>query len=354
MSDKYIIPKQTPQVVNSYNYKYPAGVVNTLERRTLVKHLCIDSLFRKNYNSTLSSNFSYILTEPINNVVSMNVSAIEFPNAWYTFSGENHSNEFTITIYHAPTPPDNTSLVYPPVMTHLIKIPDGNYRSDILRDAMNNMFSNIRGGLEYIYFDINEVNTHCVFRTKALGDDKKEALLVDSTLAPGSFRFTIDFTVEADRNRPLYKNAGWMLGFRNKTYEAIALSDPVIIKTESSFSTQIFHWYIESESSYGSSVQNYIFLDIDDHNKNFNSSNFAINSEDSNLGNNVIGRISVSSGMNTTITNTANDFVFKRRDYFGPIKLERIHIRLINKLGEPIALNGNDYSFVLEIEQLYS
>ena len=353
MSDKYIIPKQTPQVVNSYNYKYPAGVVNTLERRTLVKHLCIDSLFRKNYNSTLSSNFSYILTEPINNVVSVNVSAIEFPNAWYTFSGENHSNEFTITIYNAPTPPDNTSTPYPTVMTHVIKIPDGNYRSDILRDAMNNMFSNIRGGLEYIYFDINEINTHCIFRTKAVGDDNKAVLFQDSTILTG-FRFTIDFTVEADRNRPLYKNAGWMLGFRNKTYEAIPLINPVIIKTEARFSTQIFHWYLESESSYGSSVQNYIFLDIDDHNKNFNSSNFAINSEDSNLGNNVIGRISVSSGMNTTITNTANDFVFKRRDYFGPIKLERIHIRLINKLGEPIALNGNDFSFVLEIEQLYS
>ena len=352
MSDKYIIPKQSPPVVNSYNYKYPAGVVNTLERRTLVKHLCIDSLFRKNYNSTLSSNFSYILTEPINNVVSVNVSAIEFPNAWYTFSGENHSNEFTITIYNAPTPPDNTTTPYPTVMTHLIKIPDGNYRSDILRDAMNNMFSNLRQGLEYIYFDINEINTHCIFRTKAVGDDINSVLFQDSTIATG-FRFTIDFTVEADRNRPLYKNAGWMLGFRNKTYEA-GLKEPVRILTEKSFSTQIFHWYIESESSYGSSVQNYIFLDIDDHNKNFNSSNFAINSEDSNLGNNVIGRISVSSGMNTTITNTANDFVFKRRDYFGPIKLERIHIRLINKLGEPIALNGNDYSFVLEIEQLYS
>ncbi len=352
MSDQYIIPKSAQQVVNSYNYKYPTGVVNNLERRTLIKHLCIDSLFRKNYNSTLSSNFSYILTEPINNVVSVNVSAIEFPNAWYTFSGENHSNEFTITIYNAPSPADNTSLIYPPVITHLIKIPDGNYRSDVLRDAVNRMFSNIRNGLEYLYFDINEINTHCVFRTKAAGDDNK-GLFEDSTL-PIGFKFTIDFTVEVDRGRPLYKNAGWMLGFRNKTYEAVALIEPIKILTELSFTTQTFHWFIESESSYGSSVQNYIFLDIDDHNKNFNSNNFAINSEDSNLGNNVIGRISVSSGMNTTITNTANDFVFKRRDYFGPVKLERIHIRLINKLGEPIALNGNDFSFVLEIEHLYS
>lgn len=352
MSDKYIIPKHSPSVINSYNYKYPNGVVNNIERRTMTKHLCIDSLFRKNYNSTLSSNFSYILTEPINNVVSINVSAIEFPNAWYTFSSNNQSNEFTITIYNAPSPPDDTTLVYPATITHIIKIPDGNYRSDILRDSINNMFSNIRNGLEYIYFDINEINTHCIFRTKTSGDDNK-GLFEDSTL-PVDFRFTLDFTVSADPGRPLYKNAGWMLGFRGKIYEAAALVEPVKIQTELSFSTQTFHWFIESESSYGSNVQNYIFLDIDDHNKNYNSNNFAINSEESNLGNNVIGRISVVSGMNTTITNTANDFVFKRRDYFGPIKLERMNIKLINKLGEPIALNGNDFSFVLEIDQLYS
>jgi hypothetical protein len=243
-------------------------------------------------------------------------------------------------------------LAYPTTITHIIKLPDGNYRSDILRDAINNMFSNLRNGLEYIYFDINEINTHCIFRTKTTGDDNK-GLFEDSTL-PVDFRFTLDFTISADRDRPLYKNAGWMLGYRGKTYEAVALIEPIKIQTELSFSIQTFHWFIESESSYGSNVQNYIFLEIDDYNKSFNSNNFVINSEDSSLGNNVIGRISVVSGMNTTITNTANDFVFKRRDYFGPIKLERMTVKLINKLGEPIQLNGNDFSFVLEIEQLYS
>jgi hypothetical protein len=67
-----------------------------------------------------------------------------------------------------------------------------------------------------------------------------------------------------------------------------------------------------------------------------------------------MGRISVVSGMNTIITNTASDRVFKKREYFGPIKLEKLNVRLLNRFGEPILMNDNDFSFTLEIEQLYS
>jgi len=31
-----------------------------------------------------------------------------------------------------------------------------------------------------------------------------------------------------------------------------------------------------------------------------------------------------------------------------------MRIKLVNKLGEPIELNRNDFSFVLEIKELYS
>ena len=67
-----------------------------------------------------------------------------------------------------------------------------------------------------------------------------------------------------------------------------------------------------------------------------------------------MGRIQIVTGFNTILTNNNSDLVFKKREYFGPVKLEKVHIRLLNKYGEPVDLNGNDFSFVLEIEQLYS
>lgn len=331
---------------------YPTEMICGKERRIITRHICVDSLFRKNYSSTLSSDFAFVLPQPINNVLSMEVTAMEFPNSWYTFSKEYYSNLFTVTLYNAPNPPDLTGTTYASEITHVIEIPEGNYQSDNLKDAINNTFSNIRGGLEYIFFDINEKNARCIFRTKTADDDDKGVFLDADN--PVDFSFKIDFTVAEYPNRPLFKNAGWMLGFRNSSYTVSMSLNATVIRTDTEFEIQTFRWFLESESSYGSGVHNYIFLDLDDFNKNFNTNSFIINSDESILGNNTIGRISVTSGMNTIVANTASDFVFKKREYFGPVKLERMRIKLVNKLGEPIELNRNDFSFVLEIKELYS
>ena len=357
-----IINKPNPTVINTYDYKYPAGKINPVEKRINVKNLCIDSVFRKNYDKTKSNNFTFTLPEIINNVISLNVSAIEFPNCWYTFDGRNKSNEFTITIYNAPSPSD-TAEVYPPEITHVIQIPSGNYRSDMFRDSINNLFSNIRYGLEYIYFDVNELTSKCVFRSKSSGDDIKNLFMNSDILnadPSNSFYFTLNFSVDSDPERPLYMNAGWMMGFR-KSFYTVSYTDPPysdIISgsfTAGTLGAKDYNWYIEGESSYGSNIQNYIYLEIDDFHKNFVTNTVIANSDNENyLGNNIMGRISVVSGMNTIITNTASDRVFKKREYFGPVKLEKLNIRLLNRFGDPILMNDNDFSFTLEIEQLYS
>lgn len=357
MSNTYMIPKPHTNVSYTHPVKYPSGTLNPTERKVITRNLCIDTLFRKNYDKTSSTNFLHTLPDPITNVVSMNVTAVEFPNAWYTFASENHSNEFTITVHNPPTPStmqfDDPTFQYQEEYRHVIKIPDGSYRSDLLRDAINNLLLNTGQGLEYIRFDINEINTRCLFRTKTSNDGNISDEMVNDSL-PSDFYFTVDFRVDADTSRPLYKNAGWMLGFKHPTYE-VHFSQSGYVNFVDSESTQVYNWYVESESSYGSGIQNYVFLEIDDFNKNFSTNTlFANTANETYLGNNIMGRISVVTGMNTIITNTASDCVFKKREYFGPVKLEKLFIRLLNKFGDPVLLNGNDFSFVLEIEQLYS
>lgn len=339
--------------IYTHNINYPNGAMNPTDRKVITRNICVDTLFRKNYNGTLSTSFLYTLPDPVSNVISMNVTAIEFPNAWHTFSSENQSNEFTITVYNAPTPMVKASngIRYSNVMQTTVKIPDGSYRSDLLRDAINNIFTNTGNGLEYIRFDINEINTRCVFRTKTTSDGNVADELANNSL-PHNFYFTIDFGVGV--NRPLYRNAGWMLGFKQQVYE-VHYSSAGHINIADSDSPQQYNWYLDSESSYGNGIHNYIFLEIDDFNNNFSTNTILANtSNDTYLGNNIMGRISVTTGMNTIITNTTSDCVFKKRVYFGPVKVEKLFIRLLNKYGEPIVLNKNDYSFVLEIEQLYS
>lgn len=351
----------TTPIYNTNETKYPKGTMNPTERKVITRNLCIDTMFRKNYDKTSPTNFVYTLPTSINNVMSMSVSAIEFPNAWYTFTDENQSNEFTITLYNTPTPSDLTlvdpTFEYPQVITHVIQVPPGNYQSNVLPDVMNNLFINTRNGLEFLWFSIDEIDTKVSFRTKTSGDGTNNPLFVNDAIyeaSNGDFYFTLDFRVSSQPGRPLYRNAGWLLGFRQPYYESRYLETPVVnrILADSVF---YYNWYLKSESSYGSGIHNYVYLDIDDFNKNFTTNTIVANTEnDAYLGNNTMGRISVTTGMNTIITNTASDRVFKKREYFGPVKLEKLHIRLLNKFGEPILLNGNDFSFALEIEQLYS
>jgi hypothetical protein len=38
----------------------------------------------------------------------------------------------------------------------------------------------------------------------------------------------------------------------------------------------------------------------------------------------------------------------------GPVRLEKLTIRLLDKFGNVIHLNGNDYSIALELQVLYN
>ena len=145
--------------------------------------------------------------------------------------------------------------------------------------------------------------------------------------------FTLDFTVQPC---VLQQSCGWTLGFRSSTY------------TSEFDGTRHF---VTSEGSYGS-VDNYFFLEIDDFQHNFMTDSIVstvINRGTSTfLGNNIIARIPV----NSSVFNDTN--VHFKRDYFGPVTLERLRIRLLNRFGEVVSLQSNDFSFSLELKELYS
>ena len=55
----------------SYNSNYVSGVINPLKKITIKKNLCIDSRFRENYYTTLSTDFFITLPLLVNNVLTM-------------------------------------------------------------------------------------------------------------------------------------------------------------------------------------------------------------------------------------------------------------------------------------------
>ena len=72
------------------------------------------------------------------------------------------------------------------------------------------------------------------------------------------------------------------------------------------------------------------------------------------LSQDIIAKIQVKFGSYMINLDDGGDNIYKKREYFGPVNIERLHIQLIDKYGQFIDLNGCDYSMSLEFEQVYS
>lgn len=157
--------------------------------------------------------------------------------------------------------------------------------------------------------------------------------------------------------RPLYKNAGWALGFYRDVYEVNnvkAFASQTRFDTGGTYLPLIFNRYVESESSYGSSVTQYFFLELDDYNRNFTSNTIiAETGGGTHLGNNIIARIPMTApALNINYT-SPSDLIFKQRDYFGPVKIEKLHLRLVDRFGDTLDIQNNDYSVAIELTTTY-
>ena len=326
--EKPIVSKPDLPFVYAKNSEFFGGTMNPLDTHLVSRVICVNSLFRDDMVSKkhypintawfisvqvnpplrgLASDFVFRLPEPLKNVASMELMSIELPTwAWYDVTTRHHSNYFTVAWTGLTGYPDCSGLQ--------VAIPDGNYTApqmqtainDALQAAINEFLSEDLSGV--IFCSIDMVTTF------SCRDN------------PG-FTFGLNFmTVENDK---MYENLGWKLGFRQYFY-----------------SGQI----VKSEAQYLSSSDAYVFLDVDDFNRN-NQSNtvMAYVADDAYIGNNLLARISLQEVALQGVSKLC-----KRREYFGAVRLEKLRIRLLDRFGRVIDMHQSDYSLALEFKQIYS
>jgi len=338
---KPIIKHEDPPVIHTRQEEYTRSDLNPVEKRTSTKTLCVDTLFRSNYDTTKSTDYIYKLPLPINNVMSLQLTSFEFPNTIYIFTSTN--NTFELTLYNINT--GLTDVSGNPIYTtetQKITIPPGNYSSTEFKTIMNNIFINTQTvGLSFLNVDMSIQYNTIIYINNTPYDPSNNYYSPD-------FYFKINFAIG---NQPIYKTAGWMIGFRKEIY-IIKKTDTYtnIINTTPPI---VYNGYLSSESTYGSTIDNYIFLEIDDYHNNFPTNTFVSTNTTSYIGKNILARVVLTSGSNTIITDNASDGILKKREYFGPIKLEKFRIRVLNRYGDVINIQQNDFSFVLELKQLY-
>ena len=474
----------TPSII----HEYAKGVINPLERRTIKRIISIDTLFRTDHGSTSSADYIWNLPTPINNVLSMKIVSMEFPNIIKMFSSTRKNSIFTVHLYNVPqrynVSVDTTKTVF---INHVetILIPDGFYVSTDYEIIMSNYFINALAptkgtivadlssnnitympraatmetarpgqliyedastnqlkfnGLKFLVLEVSGLSSKTIIRSRESSDEIPTtepsyrafsgSYATNPEYSP-NFWFKLDFNVQEDKSfteyyreggvfvrnvtyetqtingqpvqvmvdpapngaecatastarvhmtsktlqcfrpkldphtgkvmrtntkmRPLYKNAGWAMGFYKDIYEVkTGVAFITRLNPNATYKPVTYSLYVESESSYGSSVSQYFFLELDDYNRNFTTNTIiAETGGGTHLGNNIIARIPITSPALNINHTSPSDLIFKQRDYFGPVKIEKLHLRLVDRYGETLDIQNNDYSVAIELITTY-
>ena len=181
------------------------GSINPLNKRILRQNINIDTRFRENYYTTVSSNFHVDLPLRLTGVVSLQLSALELPNTFYVISQVFGNNFFVLEIPNEPT-----------VKPLIVTIPDGNYDYLGLQNYINNFLADAGENYSDIQF-LADANTPAGSGPQG-GSGK---MIVGST--SGTLNFSINFLTDRygneDRQTPLPLKCGWLMGFRDGYYE---------------------------------------------------------------------------------------------------------------------------------------
>jgi len=381
----------------------PSWYLNPAATRTITQDMSVDTRFRPEYYSTLSTNFTVDLPEPQKKVISMRISAIEMPMTYYSISNSLGNNTMLVISDSAP----DTSKEYysdingaatvdfsPTNLAWLVIMADGNYdtiswmnaasrakaetavnealslaipgaidelgrfykfSSPITSDYLNTDFevSSVNSVPERqdIRFSMNRINGKSAFGTPQptdiiAGNAGEYITSTTNSKQISTLRFNVDVAGNLDTDTNIQMKLGWTLGFRAAQYVMGAVS-PVTSSTPIS---------AVSEGTGFITGPRYAFLSVEDY-LNSARPSFIVAYGTHTKANNIITRINLGGGgyhnlatRDAGLTGHTN----RTREYFGPVDIQRLTIKLQDEYGRVIDINNMDWSFTVTFKKLYN
>jgi len=295
--NKYLNP------VEAFPTNIARSDLNGVKRKTIHQTIVLNTLFREDYKNTTSTDFSLVLPYQFKNVLSIRLSSVQLPNVLYCFSHVKMNN--LMYIQETGEGDDNCG--------GAVTLCDGNYTITEVAEALQ--------------YAINDQLGISPPRFLVTANTATQKITIMNTKNTFKMNFLKD--VESiDFNSTL----GWILGFREKEY----------------FCSAVY----TAESVYNCSASEYLFFVLNDFNHSQTQTILAMYSKNY-LGSNILAMIPLTSNSFNICFNNGSDYLEKKREYFGPVNIQRLKIELRNQYGEIVDLNRMDFSFSLELEMGY-
>jgi hypothetical protein len=340
-----IIPKES---INGYNYDVMTSVY------------VFNTVARNEFYTTTASSSTYDLPVKWKNVISISLSAATIPNVMYAFNFEEGTDQIYIE-------EDNTGI------SGIVTIPAGNYSPfefqfgpgnfilpeasfpKALTDAINNQLNTFSGvppvGRFTVTIDIsnrkttitNSTNTFTMITTgKDAYNDPNQVQknpAQASCLNPFSNRVFIDYGVNPPKREDLpvidyVSTMGYLMGFRNIVYGGL-----------NSYT---------SESIFNNTYSNYLYFCLDDYTGSQPLTNTYGMGNGTFLKENILGVIPINSNLFSPTFDSNANFIYKKREYFGPVDISRITVKLVNQKGNLVNLHNSNFNFALQVKSIYN
>ena len=184
---------------------------------------------------------------------------------------------------------------------------------------------------------------------------------------------SLDFRLP-DENRDIKLNLGWILGFRKEFYccNDYVLEEDVWTQSKTGcwpckqYNTDISLNSLEvwgdnqpygfiSEGNLDLAGPKYLFIIVNDYNNNVHNKYTSISYGSVNISSsNILAKIPMSYSKNVVGFNNNSDMIPKSREYFGPVTIEKLHIKIIDDMGRIVDFNNNDISLLLDFDCVYN
>ena len=302
-----------------------------LKYDTFISNYVFNTRYRDDFFNTTTNNCTFSLPTIIKNVTSITLSSIQYPNVIFTFSDENHTTQIYI---HEDTT-NNEGIV---------TIPEGNYDittfPSVLQAAINDQ---IIGPLGPIRFSVAiSPSTHFTTISNSTYTFTMELITSYSkNLGENCNTDNYNFTFKNGSNDPkqskkiqpsdLYCSLGYMIGYRKISYSGATS--------------------YTSESLFDFERYNYIYFALNDYVGNQNINNIGIFPQ-SVLDQNILALVPINSPPFTTTFSDGSTYIYRTRNYNGPVNLKKISIQLINPMGSLADIHLCEYTFCLQIQTI--